>query len=221
MSETQAPLAPQTLQLNGPVPDFIAPSTHGEIQLSTWEKDKWVVLFSHPADFTPVCTTEFMGFARLEEEFKKRNVALLGNSIDSVFSHIAWVQTIKEKFDVDIKFPIIADLSMDVATKFGMVHEASSTTAAIRAVFVIDPERKLRAMIYYPLDVGRNMEEILRVVDALQTTDAHNVACPANWKPGEMVIVPPPKTVEEARARLASEEYEVTDWFFSKKALKL
>jgi peroxiredoxin (alkyl hydroperoxide reductase subunit C) len=208
---------PALLQLNGPVPDFEAKTTHGTIKLSEWNRDKWVILFSHPADFTPVCTTEFMAFAKLADELEKRDVALLGNSIDSVYSHIAWVRNIKENFGVDIPFPIIADLDQQVARKFGMIHEASSDTAAIRAVFFIDPARKLRAMIYYPLNVGRNFDEVLRVVDALQTTDRHGVACPADWKPGEKVIVPPPGTAPEAEARVQDTSLEVTDWYFSKK----
>ncbi len=217
-TQTQS-TAPAFLQLNGPVPDFEAKTTHGVIKLSEWNKDKWVVLFSHPADFTPVCSTEFMAFAQLSDEFAKRNVALLGNSIDSVYSHIAWVRSIKDNFGIEIDFPIIADLDMKVATKFGMIHEASSDTAAVRAVFVIDSERKLRAMIYYPLNVGRNMDEILRLVDALQTADKSDVACPANWKPGEKVIVPPPATTEEAEKRVNEKGYDVTDWYFSKRSL--
>ncbi len=217
MDESAATTVSPGLQLNGPVPDFTATTTHGELQLSTWNKDKWVILFSHPADFTPVCTTEFMAFAKLNEAFAKRNVALLGNSIDSVYSHIAWVRNIKDNFGVDIEFPIIADLDMKVAKAFGMIHEASSDTAAIRAVFVIDPERKLRAMIYYPLNVGRNFDEILRLVDALQAADTHGVACPADWRPGDKVIVPPPSTTTEAEARANNKEYEVSDWYFSKR----
>ena len=219
MTDSNATPQSNLLQLNAPVPDFDAKTTHGDLRLSTWNPDKWVVLFSHPADFTPVCTTEFMGFAELQDEFAKRNVALLGNSIDSIYSHIAWVRSIKQHFGVDIQFPIIADLDQKVSSKFGMVHEASSNTAAIRAVFIIDPKRILRAMIYYPLNVGRNMAEVLRVVDALQTADTHGVACPANWNPGEKVIVPPPGTTQEADARVADASLEVTDWFFSKKAV--
>ncbi|MEZ4335351.1 MAG: peroxiredoxin [Sandaracinaceae bacterium] len=207
------------LELNGPVPDFEAETTHGRLRLSEWNRDKWVILFSHPADFTPVCTTEFMAFANIQEELAKRDVVLLGNSIDSVYSHIAWVRSIKERFDVDIEFPIIADLDMNVAKTFGMLHEASSATAAVRAVFFIDPSRKLRAMIYYPLNVGRNFDEVLRVVDALQTADAHGVACPADWRPGDAVIVPPPSTVKAAEERLADTSLDVTDWYFSKKSL--
>jgi peroxiredoxin (alkyl hydroperoxide reductase subunit C) len=212
---------PQTLrlELGGPVPDFEAVTTHGPIKLSKWNKKKWVILFSHPADFTPVCTTEFMAFANLEAELEKRNVALLGNSIDSVYSHIAWVRSIKENWGVDINFPIIADLDMNVAKLYGMLHEASAATAAVRAVFFIDAERKLRAMIYYPLNVGRNFDEVLRVVDALQTADEHNVACPADWRPGDKVIVPPPATTSQASERVDDKSLEVTDWYFSKKQL--
>ncbi len=208
------------LELNGPVPDFQANTTHGPVRLYEWEKKKWVILFSHPADFTPVCTTEFIAFAKIQEQLAKRNVALLGNSIDSVHSHVAWVRNIKQNFDVDIKFPIIADLDMNVARKYGMIHEASSATAAVRAVFFIDPARKLRAMIYYPLNVGRNFDEVLRVVDALQTVDEHAVACPADWRPGEPVIVPPPTTTAGAEKRMHESQYEITDWYFAKKTLK-
>ena len=207
------------LELNGPVPDFEANTTHGPIRLSEWNKDKWVILFSHPADFTPVCTTEFMAFANISEELEKRNVVLLGNSIDSIYSHIAWVRNIKDNFEVDIGFPIIADLDMKVAKLYNMVHEASASTAAVRAVFFIDPDRKLRAMIYYPLNVGRNFDEILRVIDAFQTADKHGVACPADWRPGDPVIVPPPGTTQAAEARANDPELDVTDWYFSKKTL--
>jgi peroxiredoxin (alkyl hydroperoxide reductase subunit C) len=217
--ETREVKEPPRLQLNGPVPDFVANTTHGPLKLSEWSKGKWVILFSHPADFTPVCTTEFIAFAKLRKELEARNVALLGNSVDSIYSHIGWVRNIKEKFDVDIDFPIIADLDMKVAKLYGMIHEPSAQTAAVRAVFFIDPERKLRAMIYYPLNVGRNFDEILRVVDALQTTDQHGVACPANWKPGDDVIVPPPATVQAAEDRVADSSLQVTDWYFSKKKI--
>jgi peroxiredoxin (alkyl hydroperoxide reductase subunit C) len=218
-NENEVIEAPPRLELNGPAPDFEAPTTHGTIKLSEWNKDKWVILFSHPADFTPVCTTEFMAFAGLDEELKKRNVVLLGNSIDSIYSHIAWVRNIKQNFDVDINFPIIADLEMKVAKLYGMLHKASSATGAVRTVFFIDPSRKLRAMISYPLNVGRNFDEIVRVIDALQTADQHGVACPANWRPGDQVIVPPPGTTKAAAERVADKSIEVTDWYFSKKSL--
>ena len=205
------------LSLGEVVPDFEAVTTHGKIRLSDF-KGKWVILFSHPADFTPVCTTEFVAFAQIHSELVKRNVQLIGLSIDSVYSHITWVRTIKEKFGVTIPFPVIADLDMKVANLFGMIHPKQSTTAAVRCVFVIDPEMKLRAMIYYPLNVGRNMDEILRLIDALQTADKYKVALPANWRPGDPVIVPAPTTQEEAEKRL-QEGHECVDWFLCKKKL--
>jgi peroxiredoxin 2/4 len=210
---------PTRLELNGPAPDFEANSTHGPIKLSTWQKDKWVILFSHPADFTPVCTTEFVEFAKLHDELAKKNVAIIGNSIDSIYSHIAWTRNIEDKFGVKIPFPVIADLDQKVARLYGMVHTPSSNTAAVRCVFFIDPKRTLRAMIYYPLNVGRNFDEILRVIDALQTVDANAVACPANWRPGDDVIVPAPLTSQAAVERVAHKELKVTDWYFSKKKL--
>ena len=174
-----------------------------------------MVLFSHPADFTPVCTTEFMGFAELNDEFEARNVQLVGLSIDSVHSHIAWLKNIEQHFGVDVTFPVIADLDMKVATLFGMIHPGASATAAVRAVFVIEPEGILRAMIYYPLTTGRNMDEVLRLIDALQLSTAKGVATPANWQPGDKVIIPPPLTKAAADQR-ASEGYETVDWYFSK-----
>jgi len=205
------------LRLGEAAPDFEAVTTYGKLKLSDFS-GKWMILFSHPSDFTPVCTTEFVAFAEIHDELVKRNVQLIGLSIDSVFSHIAWVRKIKEKFGVTIPFPVIADLDMKVANLYAMVHPGESTTSAVRCVFVIDPEMKLRAMIYYPLNVGRNMQEILRLVDALQTADKHKVATPANWKPGDKVIVPPPATQESAEKRL-KEGYECVDWFLCKKKL--
>jgi len=205
------------LRLGEPVPDFEAVTTHGKIRLSDF-KGKWIILFSHPADFTPVCTTEFIAFSEINDELVKRNVKLIGLSIDSVFSHIAWIRRIKEKFGVTVPFPVIADLDMKVANLFGMIHPGESATSAVRCVFVIDPEMKLRAMIYYPLNVGRNMQEILRLIDALQTADKYKVATPANWKPGEKVIVPPPHTQEAAEKRL-QEGYECVDWFLCRKKI--
>ena len=203
--------------LGEPAPEFEAVTTHGIKKLSDY-KEKWLIIFSHPADFTPVCTTEFIGFTEIYPELQKRNVELLGLSIDSVYSHISWVRTVKEKFDVEIPFPIIADLDMSVAKKFGMIHKGQSSTETIRTVFIIDPKGILRTMLYYPLSNGRNMHEILRIIDALQTTDKHHVATPANWKPGDKVIVPPPKTQQDAEKRM-EEGYECVDWFFCKKEL--
>ena len=214
-SQLGMPEEPPRLALNGPVPDFEANSTHGLIRLSDWQKDRWVILFSHPADFTPVCTTEFVAFAKLWPEFEKRRVALLGNSVDSVYAHIAWVRNIEERFGVKIQFPVLADLDQKVSRLYGMIHEPSSVTATVRCVFFIDPKRTLRAMIYYPLNVGRSFDEILRLVDALQTVDAKSVACPANWKPGEPVIVPAPVTVQDAAARAKATDLQVTDWYFA------
>ena len=207
------------IELNGPAPDFEANSTHGPIRLSTWEKDKWVILFSHPADFTPVCTTEFLEFARHADALRAKNVAVLGNSIDSVYSHIAWIRNIEEKLGTKIPFPVIADLDQKVARLYGMVHTPSSVTATVRCVFFIDPKRTIRAMIYYPLNVGRNFDEIMRVIDALQTVDANGVACPANWRPGDEVIVPAPTTQKAAEERAANKELHVSDWYLSKKKL--
>ncbi|MDD1673898.1 MAG: peroxiredoxin, partial [Methanomicrobiales archaeon] len=177
-------------------PNFEAVTTHGKIKLSDYRSKKWVVLFSHPADFTPVCTTEFIAFSSAHDEFVKLNVQLLGLSIDSVHSHLAWVNNIKEKMGVKIPFPVIADLEMQVAKKYGMIHPGSSGTATVRAVFFIDDKGVLRAMVYYPLTNGRFIPEIIRLVKALQTTDKYGVATPANWQPGEKVVVPAPGTAE-------------------------
>jgi len=213
MSETeQAPAFPQ---MNRPTPDFDALTTHGRRRLADY-KGKWLILFSHPADFTPVCTTEFMGFQKHYETFRKMGVELLGLSIDSHYAHIAWVRSIKENFGVDIQFPIIADLSMEVAKAYGMIQPGASDTSAVRATFIIDPEGVLRAMVYYPMTNGRSIDEFVRIVQALQTSDANEVATPENWHPGDKVIVPPPATTEAAAAR-ESEGYDYTDWYFSKK----
>jgi len=208
-------------RINEPAPDFEAKSTHGMIRLSNYtSKGKWVLLFSHPADFTPVCTTEFVEFSRRNPEFEKRNVQLIGNSIDSVYSHIAWVLNIEKNFGVKVPFPVIADLDQKVARAYGMVHEAVSDTAAVRAVFFIDPKGTIRTLLYYPLSLGRNVDELLRVVDALQTADANAVATPANWRPGDPVIVPAPLTQADAEKRAAGAPgLEVTDWYLTKKKL--
>ncbi len=210
---------PPTIQLGGKAPDFEATTTHGPLKFSEWLQGKWAILFSHPADFTPVCTTEFVEFAHRQEEFNRRGVKLIGNSIDSVYSHIAWMRNIEENFAVTVRFPVIADLDQQVARKYGMLHEPTSSTAAVRCVFFIDPEMTIRAMIYYPLNLGRNFDEILRVIDGLQLADAHQVACPANWQVGDSVIVPPPTTTDSAQERLADPSIQSTDWYFSKKSV--
>lgn len=204
-------------RLNEPAPEFEAVTTHGIRRLSDY-KGKWLILFSHPADFTPVCTTEFMGFAKAHDQFAALNTELLGLSIDSKYAHIAWVRSIKEKFGVDIRFPIIEDLSMRVAHAYGMVMPGASDTSAVRATFIIDPNGILRAMVYYPMSNGRAIGEFLRLVAALQVADANKVATPENWQPGEPVIVPPPQTSEAAEAR-KGEGYDYTDWYFSKKVV--
>ena len=204
-------------RLNEAAPAFDAPTTHGPKTLDDY-RGRWLVLFSHPADFTPVCTTEFMAFARRHDDFLALNTDLLGLSIDSHYSHVAWVRNIKEKFGVDVKFPIIADLSMDVARAYGMIHPGAADTSAVRATFIIDPEGVLRAMVYYPMTNGRSIDEFLRLIQALQTSDANGVATPEAWQPGDKVIVPPPATTDAAEARMA-EGYECTDWYFCKKSL--
>lgn len=202
--------------IGDPAPDFTAVTTAGEVSLSDY-RGKWLMLFSHPSDFTPVCTTEFISFAQNYDEFKRRNVELLGLSIDSVYAHIGWIRNIEENFDVEIPFPIIADLGMEVANKYGMIQPGVSDTSAVRAVFIIDPDQIVRSILYYPPQVGRNTDEILRLIDALQTSDKYNVATPANWEPGDKAILPPPRTTEEAEERAGGEN--CIDWYFCYKEL--
>lgn len=200
-------------------PDFVSPSTHGEIKFSEWQAQDWVVLFSHPADFTPVCSTELTEFGRRNEEFKKRNTKLIGLSIDSVHSHLAWIENMAKILNVRIPYPMLADLSTNVARQYGMIHPGESATVTVRALFVIDPKRVIRGIIYYPLNVGRNVDEVVRLLDALQTADKNGVACPVNWKPGDKVIVPPPKTVTEVEERKNNKTNEILDFYLSKKSL--
>ena len=202
-------------------PSFKAESTQGPVNFPDDFKGNWVIFFSHPADFTPVCTTEFMTFASMQPEFEKLNCKLLGLSIDSTYSHIAWLRTIKEKIEfkgmkgVEVTFPLISDLTMEVSKAFGMLQPSASTTQAVRAVFIIDPEAVVRAILYYPLSNGRNMEEIKRLLVAMQLSDKHKVATPANWQPGEDVIVPPPGSCGVAKERMetSSEDVRCLDWF--------
>ena len=198
-------------------PDFEAVTTQGTLRLSDYE-GSWLVLFSHPADFTPVCTTEFIAFSKIADELKQRNTELLGLSVDSVSSHIAWARNVEEKMGVKIPFPIIADLNKEVSKKFGMIHPGQSKTETVRCVFIIDPEGKIRTILYYPLSTGRNMQEIIRIIDALQTTDKHKVATPANWNLGDPVVVPPPATAEGAEERI-KEGYDCKDWYLCFKKL--
>lgn len=204
-------------RLNEPAPAFRANTTHGERCLEDY-KGQWLILFSHPADFTPVCTTEFIAFAKASEKFKSMNCALLGLSIDSVYSHLAWMQSIKSSFDIEIPFPIIDDIKMDVARAYGMIHPGAADTQAVRATFFIDPESKLRAMVYYPMSNGRSIDEFVRLLTAMQTSDANKVATPEGWIPGQDVIVPPPKTPAAIEVR-KSEGYAMKDWYFATRAL--
>lgn len=195
-------------------------TTHGIINFPKDYEGKWVVLFSHPADFTPVCTTEFVAFQKRADEFKKLNCELIGLSIDQVFSHIKWVEWIKEKLGVEITFPIIADDNGEIAKSFGMISPAKGTNT-VRAVFIIDPKGILRLVLYYPQEVGRNIDEILRALKALQVSDANGVALPANWPNNELigdkVIIPPASDVKTAQERV--KKYECFDWWFCYKKL--
>lgn len=211
-------------------PAFEADTTQGKIKFPEDYKGKWVILFSHPADFTPVCTTEFMTFAHMEKEFEDLNCKLIGLSIDSHYSHIAWLRTIKEKIEykgmknVEVKFPVIADVKMDVANKYGMVQPAASDISPVRAVFMMDPEAKVRAIIFYPASLGRNFQEIKRALIAIQTADTHKIATPADWQPGDDVIVPPPGSCGVAKERVDNAQKEgirCLDWFICFKPLKL
>ena len=202
-------------------PSFTATTTQGTINFPEDYKGKWVILFSHPADFTPVCTSEFMTFARMAPEFKELNTELIGLSVDSLYAHIAWLRTIKEKIewngmkDMEVLFPLIEDISMNVANKFGMIQPNQSSTQAVRAVFIMDPEAKIRTILYYPLSTGRNFDEIKRIIQALQKADAEGVATPADWRPGDDLIVPPAGSCGVAKDRMETEEEDgyCLDWF--------
>ena len=208
-------------------PAFKAVTTQGDIDFPKQYEGSWVILFSHPADFTPVCTSEFMTFARLAPDFEKLNTKLVGLSVDGLYSHIAWLRTIKEKIeykgmkDIEVKFPLIEDITMDVAKKYGMIQPGESNTKAVRAVFVIDPKGIIRTVIYYPLSMGRNFDELIRVIQALQTADAFSIATPADWRPGDDVIVPPAGSCGVAKDRMDGKDAGVTchDWFFCTKKI--
>lgn len=200
-------------------PDFEAVTTKGKIKFSEYATDKWLVMFSHPADFTPVCTTEMSGFAERQSEFDALDTKLLGLSIDSVHAHLGWVNNVRKNTGVYFDFPIIADIDMKVSKLYGMLQPNESQTAAVRAVFFIDPKKKIRLIMYYPLNVGRNMDEILRVLKALQTSDEYKVATPLNWKPGEDVIVPPPKTLSEMEDRINNKTLDKIDFYLAKRSL--
>jgi len=207
-------------------PSFVAVTTQGQIRFPEQYAGNWVIFFSHPADFTPVCTSEFMTFASMEEQFGSVNCKLVGLSVDGIHSHIAWLRTIKEKIEyrgmknVEVKFPLIEDITMNIARMYGMIQPGESHTSAVRAVFIIDPNGRIRAIIYYPLSLGRNFDELYRAVVALQTADAFAVATPADWRPGDPVIVPPPGSCGVAKERMENKEgITCHDWFFCTKPI--
>ncbi len=229
METTEIPTrsTPAMPRIGDAAPAFTAHTTQGDISFPGDYVGRWVVLFSHPADFTPVCTSEFMTFASRQSEFARLNTALVGLSVDGLYSHIAWLRTIQEKMvyrdmiNVEVTFPLIDDVSMKVAGLYGMIMPGEATTQAVRAVFVIDPRGIVRTIIYYPLSLGRNIDELLRVVVALQTADAFDVATPADWVPGERVIVPPPGSCGTAKERVDGHaaDVECVDWFFCTKEI--
>ncbi|MCB2221599.1 MAG: peroxiredoxin [Bacteroidetes bacterium] len=214
-------------RIGDPAPAFKAVTTQGEINFPADYKGEWVILFSHPADFTPVCTSEFMTFASMEKQFDQANCKLVGLSVDGLYSHIAWLRTIKEKIeykgmkDVEVKFPLIEDITMNVANLYGMIQPGEDNTKAVRAVFFIDPKGIIRTIIYYPLSLGRNFDEIYRVLVALQTADQFGIATPADWRPGDDVIVPPAGSCGSAKDRMDAKEDDMHcyDWFFCTKKL--
>lgn len=214
-------------RIGEPAPEFTAVTTQGDIKFPADYKGSWVILFSHPADFTPVCTSEFMTFATMEDQFAEANCKLVGLSVDGLYSHIAWLRTIKDKIeykgmkDVEVKFPLIEDITMDVAKKYGMIQPGESNTKAVRAVFIIDPKGVIRTIIYYPLSLGRNFDELYRALIALKTADEFGVATPADWRPGDDVIISPAGSCGTAKNRMDGKEQglECKDWFFCTKKL--
>jgi peroxiredoxin 2/4 len=214
-------------RIGEPAPEFKAITTQGEINFPSDYKGSWVILFSHPADFTPVCTSEFMTFATMEKQFNEANCKLVGLSIDGLYSHIAWLRTIKEKIEykgmknVEVMFPLIEDITMEVAKKYGMMMPGESNTKAVRAVFVIDPKGIVRTVLYYPLSLGRNFDELYRIIIALQTADEFKIATPADWRPGDDVIISPAGSCGTAKDRMEGKEegLDCKDWFFCTKKL--
>ncbi len=222
--ENQKPSMPR---IGDKAPSFSAKTTQGNINFPDDYLGKWSILFSHPADFTPVCTSEFMTFASMQDEFDALNCQLVGLSVDGLYSHIAWLRTIKEKIEykgmknVEVKFPLIEDISMNVASKYGMISPNESATQAVRAVFFVDPKGIIRTIVYYPLSLGRNFDELKRIVIGLQTADEFGVALPADWRPGDDVIVPTAGSCGVAQERMESKDEDVHcyDWFFCTKKL--
>jgi len=226
MEENQVKEVVAMPRIGDQAPEFKAVTTQGPISFPSDYKGQWVILFSHPADFTPVCTSEFMTFASLESKFEEANCKLVGLSVDGLYSHIAWLRTIKDKIeykgmkDVEVKFPLIEDITMDVAKKYGMIQPGESSTKAVRAVFFIDPKGMIRTIIYYPLSLGRNFDELYRVLLALKTADEFGIATPADWRPGDDVIVPPAGSCGSAKDRMdGKEDMKCYDWFFCTKPI--
>ncbi len=228
MTTSEAPVGVANMpRIGEQAPAFTAVTTQGPINFPADYAGKWVIFFSHPADFTPVCTSEFITFASMRDQFAAYNTELVGLSVDGLYSHIAWLRTIKEKIsfrdmhDVDVTFPLIEDVSMKIAEKYGMIMPGEDSTKAVRAVFVVDPQGKIRAIIYYPLSLGRNFDELLRVIKALQTADYFSVATPADWRPGDPVIVPTAGSCGTAKERMEGHEEGVKceDWFFCTKEI--
>ena len=214
----QATLRPMP-RIGDKAPDFTASTTHGELRFRDFQGDKWALLFSHPADFTPVCSTELCELAKRSKEFESRNFKLLGVSVDSIHSHLAWVENLAQILDTRLPYPLVADTDRKVSELYGMIHPGESSTVTVRTLFFVDPKNTIRAIIYYPLNVGRNVDEILRVADALQTADANAVACPVNWKKGDKVIVPPPKNEKDVAARKEMKNVEMLDFYLIKRSL--
>lgn len=221
MEEKKVTVIPR---IGEPAPEFTAQTTQGKINFPSDYKGKWAILFSHPADFTPVCTTEFMTFASMMQEFKDLNTELIGLSVDGLFSHVSWLRKIKEidykgMKGLDITFPLIDDLTMEVANLYGMIQPGESSTSAVRAVFVVDPKGMIRTILYYPMALGRNFDEIKRIIIGLQTADNFGVALPANWRPGDEAIVPPTATMDAAEKSMKDDKLKCYDWFFCTKEI--
>ncbi|MDR5657128.1 peroxiredoxin [Halodesulfurarchaeum sp. HSR-GB] len=221
MAEDTESDTPRLSLIGDRFPDLTVETTHGAKRLPDDYEDEWFVLFSHPGDFTPVCTTEFAAFEQRREEFEELNANLIGLSVDRIHSHIKWTDWIEEELDIDIGFPIIADETGTVGTELGMIHPGDGTST-VRAVFLVDPEGVIRQILYYPKEIGRNIDEIIRSLEALQFSDAEGVATPADWPEndlfGDKVLLPPPGTDEDAAARLeeaAEKGYDAKDWWFT------
>ncbi|NLL70696.1 MAG: peroxiredoxin [Epulopiscium sp.] len=211
----------KALQIGDKAPHFEAMTTLGPFKLSDW-KGKWIVFFSHPGDFTPVCTTEFIAFARMFPYFQQRNVQLLGLSVDSQYSHLAWIYNIYQMTGIEIPFPVISDSTMSIAKKYGMISQAAGDTSPVRSVFIIDDQQVIRGILTYPKTTGRNIPEILRMIDALQTSDREKVVTPANWTPSQWVIVPPPQTYPELKERIENPKgYCCQEWYLCTRPLSL